>query len=105
MTGLKIKSIFEKLTTPRSAALGEFVNLASYTSESSAYTAPSDGYVFVYNTSSQTGYLTVKGSTDDNSTVAVGAAGGRTSLFVRKGMKIYLTGTSSAVRFSPISGG
>lgn len=82
---------------------GAYVNLASYTSASSAYVFPSNGYVFTYNAANASSLLTIKGATDSGGTIAIGAQNARESLYVRKGMKCYVTGTFSAVRFTPLT--
>lgn len=80
--------------------LADYTNLSSYT-ESNPFIAPSDGYAFVYNTSSQSGYISIRGSGGATYEVACGAFGGRTATFVRRGMRLFVTGTTSAARFVP----
>lgn len=107
---LDLKAWIAKVTSDvkskRSTEIGAWVNLASYTSASNAYTFPSDGYVFTYNAGSTSSVLNIIGSPDGGSTIGIGSINnGRNSLYVRKGMKCYVTGSFSAVRFSPIVGG
>lgn len=83
---------------------GQWVDLSSYTYES-PYTTPSDGYVFVYNATAANSYVEVRGSNNNAGTIALGVdAGNRNSLYVRKGMRLNVTGSFQAVRFTPIGG-
>lgn len=79
--------------------LGTYINIKSYTS-GNMYTFPSDGYVLVYN-GSDSAYAVIVGSTSANS-IACGVASGRDSVYVRRGMRCYTTGSPSAVRFYPL---
>ena len=73
-----------------------YTNLASYDSDNQ-FTAPSDGYAFIYNNSGQTGYIVLDGKTSH------GGAPGRFTVFVKKGIKLYIGDTSFAARFFAIS--
>ena len=104
-----IDKIFDKLsdTAKRTDAnnLAAWVDIRSYTS-TNKYTFPSDGYVFVYNASNTSSYVSIEGATDAGSSLALGVTNsGRTGMFVRKGMKCYTVGTVSAARFNAFSGG
>lgn len=79
--------------------LGSYIDIKSYTSDN-MYTFPSDGYVLVYN-GSNTAYAVISGSTTDANAIACGVASGRDSVYVRRGMRCYTTGSPSAVRFYP----
>ena len=86
-------------------AIGTWIDIRSYTS-TNKYTFPSDGYVFVYNASNTSSYVSIEGATDAGSSLALGTTNsGRVGMFVKKGMKCYTVGTVSAARFNPISGG
>ena len=74
---------------------GSFVNLTSYTSNSQ-YTATSDGYAFVYNSSDLAGFIAVDGH------ISVGGGKGRFSVYVRKGMSMYVDGSVTIARFVPL---
>lgn len=106
MTGL-LDRILNKLadTTNRVEAKNTeaWVNLASYNSPSKTYTFPADGYIFSYHPSNDSSTITVLGATDGGSTIAIGSTNARDSLFVKKGMKCYVSGTISAARYTPIS--
>lgn len=83
--------------------LGAWVDIRSYTSNNK-YTFPSDGYVFVYNASNTSSYVSIEGATDAGSSLALGTTNsGRVGMFVKKGMKCYTVGTVSAARFNPLS--
>ena len=109
MTGL-LDRILDRLSSTdkrvRENGTSNYYNLASHV-EGNAYALPSDGYVFIYNDSSHTGLLTVKGSAGHtgNDTIAIGGPNQRHSLFVKKGMRVYVSGSFNAARFTPISGG
>lgn len=72
-----------------------YTNLATYTS-SNQYAAPSDGYAFVYNLANVTGLVAIDGH------ISIGGAAGRYSVFVKKGMSMYVDGTCSYARFVPL---
>lgn len=93
-------------TRIRENGTGDFYNLASHT-EGNALVLPSDGYVFVYNDASHSGMITLKGSSGHtgNDTIAIGGPNQRHSLFVKKGMRVFVSGSFNAARFTPISGG
>lgn len=81
-----------------------WVDLSSYT-YASPYTAPKDGYVFIYNQTANNSYVEVRGD-NNNGTIALGTtAGGRNCMYIRKGMRLSVSGTFQAVRFTPIGGG
>lgn len=109
MSGL-IDRIFNRLgdTTKRVEAngTGNFYNLSSHV-EGNAYVLPADGYVFIYNDSSHSGLVTIKGSIGHtgNDTIAMGGPNQRNSLYVKKGMRVYVSGSINAVRYTPISWG
>jgi len=75
-----------------------YVDIGSYTSANNAYTTPCDGYLFVYNaSSSQAGYIMFAGGSGGP---AIGDAGtSRNTVYVRKGTKVYVSGSVSAARF------
>lgn len=77
------------------------VDLSSYTSN--PYTFPSDGYVFIGNSSNQTGYLLLIGAGQTTAFIRLGQTAGYHSCFVKKGMKCTFSGTSNTVRFVPLS--
>lgn len=74
---------------------GSFVNLVGYT-QSDPYVAPTDGYVFVYNTTDLAGFVAIDGH------ISVGSGKGRFSVYVRKGMSMYEDGSVSYARFIPL---
>lgn len=71
------------------------VTIASYTA-SNKYTCPSDGYIFVYNTSSADGYIAI------DELASIGANAGRFSAFVRKGTLVWVEGTVTSAYFSSL---
>ena len=79
----------------------QWVDISSYT-ESNPYVCPSDGYVFVYNASGQSGYVTIWGKDNPYGGISCGVPSGRISTFVRRGMRVFSSGTSSAKRFMPL---
>lgn len=93
-------------TRIRENGTGDFYNLANHI-EGNALVLPSDGYVFVYNDASHSGLITLKGSSGHtgNDTIAIGGPNQRHSLFVKKGMRVFVSGSFNAARFTPISGG
>lgn len=104
MTPQEVEDFVDGLNIKKNVEFNDFAqwtDISSYTS-ANPFTAPCDGYVFVYNTSSQTGFVGVIGSVNEYGGVGVGASNGRTSTFVRKGMRMYASGSSSAQRFMPI---
>ena len=80
---------------------GDWYNLASHV-EGNAYTIPHDGYIFAYNAANANSYVTVKGTPAGNDTIAFGGQNQRHCLFVKKGMRVYVVGSFSAVRYTPI---
>lgn len=72
--------------------LSQYVDLLTV---ENPYRVPSDGYIFLNNTASQQGALSV------SSSVAIGGVGsiGYFSLFVRKDMIITLSGHPADARF------
>lgn len=79
----------------------DLTNLSSYTS--TAYTFPADGYVFVSNSSSQTGYLLLMGAGQTTAYVRVGNSPGYHTCFVKKGMKCTASGTSGTMRYAKLT--
>lgn len=101
-----VEDILGFVENKESNSIGDYVDISGYNSVNKMYTFPSDGYVFTYNAANTSSVLTVVGGTDSGSTIAIGSINsGRDSLYVRKGMKCYATGTFGAVRFNPINGG
>ena len=97
---LDVKKVLTKILQNISAhENSNYIAIESYDSWSNAYTCPSDGYVFIF-TGSGTGYVSINN---------VGAIGGATQnremVFVRKGTKVYRSGTVQVVRFIPLIGG
>ena len=89
-----------------SNSAGKFVDISGYNSANNMYTFPSDGYVFAFNAGNTSSVVSIVGDSDSGSTIGIGSINnGRDSLYVRKGMKCYVTGSFGAVRFSPINGG
>lgn len=88
-----------KITTN---TIGTRIDLLSYTDSNNPYTFPSDGYVFLNNASGKNGLLTIRDSNNNTqNTFSIGNAEGRYSVFVRKGMKCYLTYSASNLYFCP----
>lgn len=74
---------------------GSRVDLSN-TSSANAYVAPSDGYVYVVNAGSNTGFVSA------GEEIAIGGAIGRYSTFVRANTRLYKAGTSDGVFFVPL---
>ena len=83
------------------------INIAAYNSASNQYTAPTDGYVRMeLRNANQYFYLSV------NDTTMLGGEGHQVanandymSIFIKKGMKVYYTGTvQTAVFYSLVNG-
>jgi hypothetical protein len=87
------------------SVLNTAVDMTPYTGTGSLYTAPSDGYLEVFNNSGQTAYGCVYGSSSTSTTqlTTIGGAQGRYSVFVQKGMRVCVVGTANRKRFTPIS--
>lgn len=94
-TWIEVPKGLNNLTVP--------VDLTGYNSSSTLYTFPSDGYVFLNNSSGQSAYAAFYGAEQTSAYIQIGNAPGRFSMFVRKGMKTYLNGTASTYRFVPLS--
>ena len=84
------------------ANIDSAVDLSSYTSSSNVYTCPSDGYARISGTASNTAtlYLMNKAFTFPYTFLQTNVA--YSSIFMRKGVKIYVTNANSAV-FLPLS--
>ena len=80
-------------------SLTVYTDISSYNSESNKYTIPADGYVFLSNSSGQTGEGILYGNSSANAYTRFGQVQGRWSVYVRKDMKIYLNGTANTFRF------
>ena len=74
------------------------INISSYKTRTSPYTCPSDGYARVQ---TENEYIYGNNKDNTNSAVLIVGNGKPQSVFVRKGMRIYTEGGSSA-RFIPI---
>lgn len=95
-------SVTEQITNAGIGAnnLNDYIDIKDYTSTSNAYTFPSDGYIYVGGSSSNT--ISVYGaSVFGAKTFAISnAANQYNSCFVRKGMRAVCTGT--LCRFLPL---
>ena len=76
------------------------VDVSSYTS--TKYTTLSDGYFHFVNGSGQTGMGFVFPSDSDSVNINIGGVAGRFELFVKKGMRIAVSGTFTASTFYPL---
>lgn len=77
-------------------------DLTSHTTVANAYVIPADGYVAVYNNdTSHNGFLYILGSNTDvnNAYLQIGAQPGRYTTFVRKGMRVYISGSVNTARY------
>lgn len=83
----------EKVST-----LSSGVDLSTY-SESNKYIPDTDGYLYVYNTNAQTGFMRMY----RQGYASIGGAAGRFATFVRKGTPIYPDGTMYYCYFYPIN--
>lgn len=79
----------------------DIVDLSSYTSTS--YVFPGDGFIYVNNGSSQSGYLIIIGAGQTTGYIRIGNAPGYHSCFVKKGMKCQFSGSSSNARYIKLS--
>lgn len=78
---------------------GTSVDLTGYTS--TRYEVPQHGYLYIRNTSSNNGYFLIYGETGNVSMRSGGAVGAYFN-YVRKGMKVSFSGTSTAAFFVPL---
>lgn len=91
-----IDLIKENLAELAKYEVGGRIDLSSYTQ--TPYVCPSDGYVFVYNDSSNNGYVAI----GTNTNISIGGGVGRFSVYVKKGVKLYAVGSASIMVFCPI---
>ena len=78
------------------------IDISSYTINNK-FTVPSDGYVCVVNNSGQSGVIAINGSTNDVFAYSMGGSQGRWMAFVKKGMRLYGSGTANAMVFNALS--
>lgn len=79
--------------------VGSRIDISSYTQQN-PYVTQSDGYVFLYNTEGQNGFIEIGGLN-----VNIGGVPGRFGLFVRAGTSIFMAAgsTYSVSAFCPVS--
>ena len=82
-------------------ANADIVDLSSYTSTS--YVFPEDGFVYINNSSSQSGYLIIIGAGQTTGYIRLGNAPGYYSCFVKRGMKCQFSGSSNNARYIKLS--
>lgn len=98
---MRLFNILKELTKRVTAnTIGERINIKSYT-ETNMYTCPSDGYIFLYISSTSTAGMVTLGTVAAN----FGGAVGRTLVYVKKGTKVYVSGNPDIAAFVPISSG
>lgn len=102
----QISSDIAELQT--STLSGGYVDISGYTS-SNKYTAPHDGYLWIYAPLNAVGTVAIESSGAYSGTFThtcyngVASAGFGNSLFVKKGMKLYVTSnTNATIRFFPL---
>lgn len=78
------------------------VDISGYSTSSNKYVVPSDGYIYINNNTGQTGTAYAYGS-NNNVCALVGGVEGRHSLFVRKGLKIFISGTVAGAYYYQLS--
>ena len=84
-------------------SLGNIIDILSYSSSSNRYTCPSDGYVKLIVTGGGSGWVFINGQILLSSTGSSSGNAVAMSIYVRKGMTVYITGGSSvALYFIPI---
>ena len=91
-----VTSVEEAIDELTADTIGTAVNVSSYTS-SNKYTCPSDGYVNVYIGSGNSGTI------DGDGNLSIGGYQGRYAMPVKKGMKVYITGTVNYAYFIPLT--
>ena len=74
---------------------------ARVTLTTTAYTCPSDGFVWIYNASGQAGYIGI--GPGPGHPANLGGVPGRFSCFVKKGMPVQVVGTTTSAAFIPIT--
>lgn len=102
----KIKTETDSINNNLSkCTIGTRVNISSYNTKNNIYTCQSDGYIIiecVIGTSNQSILMT-----DNDVIVAVarsnGALNGSSTVYVRRGMKFYISGTNYSGYFLPIN--
>lgn len=82
--------------------ISTYESITQYTAVTNMYTVPSDGYVNLNNTASQTASIAVRGKTGSTQ-INIGFAGGSHAVYVKKGMRVYINGTTSSAYFMPLS--
>lgn len=97
ITASDIDAINTDLTELSKSEVGSRTDITSYSAN--FFTCPSDGYIFLYNTSAQNGYVFI----GTYANISVGGVGGRFSVYVRKGTKIKFSGGSTTIAvFCPL---
>lgn len=92
-----IDAINTDLTELSKNEVGSRTDITSYSAN--FFTCPTDGYIFLYNTSTQNGYVFI----GTYAQLSVGGVGGRFSVYVRKGTKIKFSGGSTTIAvFCPL---
>lgn len=94
-------AIEKAASTQNNLASAGLVDLSSYTTTS--YEFPADGFIYVNNTSSQSGYLIIIGAGQTTGYIRLGNAPGYHSCFVKKGMKCQFSGSSNNARYAKLS--
>lgn len=93
--------VWENPATKNNLVDEGIVDLSPYTS--TRYVFPEDGFLFVNNGNSGTGYFIIYGAGQATGYIRMGNAPGYHSCFVKKGMKAMFSGTSSVARFVALS--
>ena len=80
-------------------SFGTVVDITSYNSDSNMYTCPSDGYLQLVATSGGTYQIQVRvvSATDSSKSFLISAMGAANALFVKKGIKLYVSYSSGTV--------
>ena len=93
-----LQNIAGEVATLQNNKFGEIVNLSSYDQAVNKYTIPGDGYVFI-NSMEQTtgtGSISIYGSQEESpgnvlTLIANGMAWSGNMLFVKKGMRVFIS--------------
>lgn len=100
-----IDDINENLIELQSNNLGNYVDIISYNSTTKRYTVPHDGYVRLFcanGTASNWSGLCVGKDVEIARAIGNGTYTGFASVFVKKGMEIYVTGSNNRAWYLPL---
>lgn len=99
-----MQEVNSSLNVLESNKLLSHIDISNYNSGTNIYTCPSDGYIMLKNTSGSTdGIANILGATSGGQYFQIGLGTGCHSVFVKKGMRVYITNTCDSAVFVPLS--